>query len=208
MNRIPGLRATLAEDLAAYRERTGSRLPRWQLLLLPLNPALTALVLMRVACWLHQKRMGVLARALYAFNVYFTGLEVRPEAVIGPGVFIPHPNGVMLAPVRIGRNAILAPRSGMGARGGWEDDGMPVVGDNVTVYLNSTVLGPVHIGDDVVIAGYSMVTIDVPAASLVAGAPARVLRPLRPDEIVAQRRRSERTRPVPESLLKASEAAT
>ena len=191
------LRATLREDLSAYRDRTGSRIRWWHFLVLPLNPALTALVLMRTACWLHSRGVGVLARVVYAFNVYLTGCEIRPEAEIGPGLFMPHPNGIMMAPVRIGRNCILAPLSGLGARGGWAEDGMPVVGDNVTIYLHSTVLGPVTVGDDVVIAGYSMVTESVPAGMLVAGVPAKLMRPLRPDEILRQRRPSERARPLP-----------
>ena len=196
-----GLRATLAEDLAAYSERTGARRRWWHFLALPLNPALTALVLMRVACWLHQRGLRAPARAVYALNVYTTGLEVRPEAIIGPGVFIPHPNGVMLAPVKVGRNAIFGPRSGMGARGGWADDGMPELGDNVTIYVNSVVLGPIRVGDDAVIAGYSMVTRDVPAGSLAAGAPAKTIRSLTRDEILAQRRPSERERPVAQPVL-------
>ena len=192
------LRATLQEDLRAYRDRTGSRIRWWHFLVLPLNPALMALVLMRTACWLQSRRIGVLARCVYAFNVYLTGCEIRPEAEIGPGLFMPHPNGIMMAPVRIGRNCILAPFSGLGARGGWADDGMPVVGDNVTIYLHSTVLGPIKVGDDTVIAGYSMVTDDVAAGMLVAGVPAKAVRPLRPDEILRQRRPSERARPLPD----------
>jgi serine O-acetyltransferase len=193
------LRATLREDLSAYRDRTGSRIRWWHLLALPLSPALTALVLMRAACWLRSRRVGVLARVVYAFNVYLTGCEIHPEAEIGPGLFMPHPNGIMMAPVRIGRNCILAPFSGLGARGGWAEDGMPVVGDNVTIYLHSTVLGPVTVGDDVVIAGYSMVTESIPAGMLAAGVPAKLLRPLRADEILRQRRPSERARPLPTS---------
>jgi serine O-acetyltransferase len=199
------LRQTLREDLRAYRDRTGSRIRWWHFLVLPLNPALTALVLMRLACALHSRGLGPLGRAVYAFNVYFTGCEIRPEAEIGPGLFMPHPNGIMMAPVRIGRNCILAPFSGLGARGGWADDGMPTVGDNVTIYLHSTVLGPVHVGDDAVIAGYSMVTDDVPAGMLAAGIPAKVVRPLRPDEIVRQRRPSERSRPLPEPARREQE---
>lgn len=191
------LRATLAEDFRAYVDRTGSPIRPWHFLMLPLNPALTALVLMRLACALHSRGFRIFGRVVYAFNVYFTGCEIRPEAQIGPGLFMPHPNGIMLAPVRIGRNCILAPFSGLGARGGWADDGMPTVGDNVTIYLHSTVLGPVTIGDDVVIAGYSMVTDDIPAGMLAAGVPAKPLRPLRRDEILRQRRPGERSRPVP-----------
>ncbi|HET7699866.1 MAG TPA: hypothetical protein VFM06_03240 [Candidatus Limnocylindria bacterium] len=199
--------ATLREDFRAYTDRTGKRLRPWHFLVLPLNPSLTALVLMRLACWLHARGVGVLGRVVYALNVYLTGCEIRPEAEIGPGLFMPHPNAVMLAPVRIGRNCILAPLSGLGARGGWDDDGMPTVGDNVTIYLHSTVLGPVTIGDDVVIAGYSMVTSDVPAGMLVAGVPAKIVRPLRADEILRQRRPSERGRPLPETSLTRGDAS-
>ena len=50
------------------------------------------------------------------------------------------------------------------------------IGKGVTVGMNSTVMGRVHIGDFSLVGAGSVVTKDVPANSIVAGNPARVLR--------------------------------
>ena len=49
--------------------------------------------------------------------------------------------------------------------------GAPVIGDNVYVGLNSTVVGGIHIGNDVMIAANTFVNFDVPDGALVIGSP-------------------------------------
>lgn len=51
-----------------------------------------------------------------------------------------------------------------------------VIGRNVWIGANATILPGVTIGDDAVVAAASVVTEDVPARGLVVGSPARVLR--------------------------------
>lgn len=51
-----------------------------------------------------------------------------------------------------------------------------VVGRNVWIGSNATILPGVTIGDDAVVAAASVVTKDVPAKSIVVGSPARVVR--------------------------------
>ncbi len=90
------------------------------------------------------------------------GIDIGDETMIGPNVSLltaGHPTGVAerragitVAPIRIGANAWI----GAGA----------------------TVLGGVTIGAGAVVAAGAVVTHDVPAATLVAGAPAAVLRAL------------------------------
>lgn len=51
-----------------------------------------------------------------------------------------------------------------------------VIGRNVWIGANATILAGVTIGDDAVVAAASVVTKDVPARSIVVGSPARVVR--------------------------------
>ena len=51
-----------------------------------------------------------------------------------------------------------------------------VIGRNVWIGSNATILPGVHIGDDAVVAAASVVTKDVPAGAVVVGSPARVVR--------------------------------
>lgn len=52
-----------------------------------------------------------------------------------------------------------------------------IIGNNVWIGMNSTILKGVTIGDGAVIAAHSVVTRDVPARSLVGGNPAKVIKP-------------------------------
>ena len=191
------LRETLREDFRAWTDRTGTPIPGWYWLILPLNAALFALVILRLSQWFASRRMRVLARLCYVTNMYLNGCDIRPEAEIGPGLFMGHPNGECIGIVKVGRNAIIAPRISIGSRGGWEEDGLPVIGDNVTIYLNSSILGPITVGDDAVIGGHSLVLENIPPGSLAAGVPARIIRQLTPEEILKQRRPNAREMPLP-----------
>ena len=53
-----------------------------------------------------------------------------------------------------------------------------VIGRNVWIGSNATILPGVTIGDDAVVAAASVVTKDVPEKSVVVGSPARVVRSL------------------------------
>lgn len=57
-----------------------------------------------------------------------------------------------------------------------------VIGDNVWIGSNATVLAGVTIGDNAVVAAASVVTRDVPANAVVVGSPARVVRSVAPPE--------------------------
>lgn len=59
------------------------------------------------------------------------------------------------------------------------------IGRNVWIGFDCCVLPGVSIGDDSVIGARSVVTADVPARTVVAGNPARVIRSLEPDELAS-----------------------
>lgn len=52
----------------------------------------------------------------------------------------------------------------------------PVIGDNVTVGINSTIIGSVHIGDGAIVGAGSVVVKDVPSYAVVCGNPASVIK--------------------------------
>lgn len=62
-----------------------------------------------------------------------------------------------------------------------------VVGKNVWIASNATVVPGVHIGDGAIVAAGAVVTRDVPPNTIVAGVPARVLREIQPGEKPRQR---------------------
>ena len=88
--------------------------------------------------------------------------------------------------VRIGDNVWIAPNVGIYAAGhpldvkdridGWEYAYPVTIGNNVWIGGSVTIIGGVTIGDNAVVAAGSVVIRDVPANTLVAGNPARVIR--------------------------------
>jgi acetyltransferase-like isoleucine patch superfamily enzyme len=57
------------------------------------------------------------------------------------------------------------------------------IGKGVWIGSNAVILGPCTIGDHAVIAACALVVHDVPAYSVVAGVPARVIRTISPNEL-------------------------
>jgi acetyltransferase-like isoleucine patch superfamily enzyme len=135
-------------------------------------------------------------------------LEIGANTLLEPGVWITAPNaarvrigegtflnlGVMVASVElveIGSHCMLA--NGCFVTDGnhrFDDPERPVtwqgfttkgptrIGDNVWCGANVVITSGVTIGERCVIGANSVVTTDVPAGSIAAGAPARVLRPV------------------------------
>ena len=55
-------------------------------------------------------------------------------------------------------------------------NGYPSLGDNVTVYGNTTICGKIRIGNNVIIGANSFVNKDIPDNVTVGGCPARILK--------------------------------
>ena len=59
---------------------------------------------------------------------------------------------------------------------GWANGGVPTIGNNVWIAAGAKVLGPITIGDDVIIGANAGVVKDVPSHSIVAGVPAKIIK--------------------------------
>jgi serine O-acetyltransferase len=174
MLRRVGLRATLRADLAASRQYGGS-------VILSLYPGFTAVLLYRLSRSLWRWPWKPIAWAIFLLEQLLTGAEIPPTAEFGPGLFTPHPYGIVVVPkARCGSNVVLfggvvlgaaSPAAGIAAR-----HGEPVLGDWVTLFAKASVIGPVRVGDRATIGAHALVLTDVADRTVVGGVPARVLR--------------------------------
>lgn len=92
--------------------------------------------------------------------------------------YFPHPVGIVIHPdIKIGKNCTIYQNVTVGA-GKKNASGctIPTIGNNVTIYANSVVIGGIKIGNNTIIGANSLVIHNVPANSIVAGSPAKVIK--------------------------------
>ena len=97
------------------------------------------------------------------------GVEIGGE--IDGGLYISHRCAVVF-PEKAGKNLRVGPCAVIGKNRG----GRPRIGNNVYIASNSTVIGGISIGDNVIIGAGSVVTKDIPSDGIYAGNPAKFIR--------------------------------
>jgi serine O-acetyltransferase len=137
---------------------------------------LDAMTLYRLARKLYQRGVPVLPTVLRKAIYYLNSSYIPYEAEIGEGTQLGYGGiGVVIhKATKMGRHCLVSQQVTIGGRSGIE--GAPVIGDYVRIGAGAKILGNIHIGDFAVIGANAVVLKDVPAATVVAGVPARVLR--------------------------------
>lgn len=122
-----------------------------------------------------QRKMTLFLRLRYFWFARKYGLEIATTAQLGSGVYLGHPYNITVAEgVIIGNNVNLHKGCTIGGENRGKRQGVPVIGDMVYIGINSTVVGNIRIGNDVMIAPNSFVNFNVPDHSIVIGNPATV----------------------------------
>lgn len=119
-----------------------------------------------------------IAKIYYSWRLrslsYKTGFQISPNTC-GKGLTIWHWGTVLInGRVRIGENCTLRPMVLIGQRSAGEET--VNIGNSVTISSGVSIIGPLTIGDNVIIAPNAAVASDVPSNSLVGGVPAKVIK--------------------------------
>ena len=141
------------------------------------EPGFQALVVYRFGVWVDGLRLSALRyplRKLYFFLRAFTevayGISLYYTTEIGRRVQLGHAQcGIVIArKSRIGDDCIIRQNVTLGRlRSRAPDDDVPVLGSRVEVGAGAILIGPITIGDDVIIGANVVVREDVPAGSVV-----------------------------------------
>lgn len=137
-------------------------------------PGFHAIVLHRLAHWLHTHQVFFFPRLISHLARFLTGIDIHPGAVIGKGVFIDHGMGVVIGETaRVGDYTLIYQGVTLGGTGKETGKRHPTLGKNVIVGAGARVLGNISVGDHVRIGAGSIVLRDVPTANTVVGVPGR-----------------------------------
>ncbi len=130
----------------------------------------------RMAHWLWNRRLKLLARVVAQLNRFMTGIEIHPGAVIGPGLFIDHGMGVVIGETaEIGENVTLYHGVTLGGVSLEKGKRHPTLEDDVVVGAGAKVLGNIRVGRGSRIGANAVVVKTVPANSVVVGVPGQVM---------------------------------
>ena len=99
-------------------------------------------------------------------------IELAASSYIGKGLYLGHPYCITINPdAKIGDNCNIHKGVTIGQENRGLRKGVPVIGNCVWIGINSTIVGKIKIGDDVLIAPNTYVNCDIPAHSVVFGNP-------------------------------------
>lgn len=94
------------------------------------------------------------------------GIEIKTKTKIEPGFVMIHPYNITISPFAvIGKNVNIYKGATIGLSNR-KRSGAPRIGDSVQIGINSTVLGGIKVGNDVLIAPNTLVNQDIPDHSI------------------------------------------
>ncbi|MBM4128797.1 MAG: cysteine--tRNA ligase [Nitrospira sp.] len=138
-------------------------------------PGFHAIFFHRINHFLWKKRIPVLPRLISHIVRFLTGIEIHPAAEIGPGFFIDHGMGVVIGETtEIGQDCLLYQGVTLGGTGKEKGKRHPTLGNNVSVGAGAKILGPIRIGNNVIIGSNSVVLRSIPDNAVCVGVPGRV----------------------------------
>lgn len=104
-----------------------------------------------------------------------TGFSFEGNPTIGDGLIIGHWGKIVInGEVRFGNQLFITHGVTIGRDIRGIRAGVPIFGNRVCIRTNSTVVGKIHVGNDVLIAPNTFVNFDVPDHSIVIGNPATI----------------------------------
>ncbi len=115
-------------------------------------------------------------QAMYRLLCNLRGIEIPSRTAIGKGLYVGHPYNITInANAVLGNNINIHKGVTIGQENRGARKGTPVIGNQVWMGVNATIVGNITIGDDVLIAPNSYVNCDVPSHCVVLGNPCRII---------------------------------
>ncbi len=176
LEELPAVREILRTDVEAAYEGDPAAASFEEIIVA--YPFIETVAIQRMAHVLYRKELPLIPRMMTEWAHSRTGIDIHPGARIGPYFFIDHGTGVVIGEtsvigswVKLYQGVSLVARSfqkdeqGRIVKGGKRH---PDVGDHVTIYANTTILGAdTHVGANSTVGGNVFLLHSVPPDSLV-----------------------------------------
>ena len=139
-------------------------------------PGVHAIWLHRVAHWLWNHHLKLVARTVSEVSRFATGIEIHPGATIGRRLFIDHGMGVVMGETtEIGDDVLIYQGVTLGGTSLKKEKRHPTIEDHVMVSAGASVIGPVRIGRGSRIGAGAVVVSSAPPYSTIVGIPGKVI---------------------------------
>ncbi|MDO5149207.1 MAG: serine acetyltransferase [Oscillospiraceae bacterium] len=164
MEKIPQIRAYLETDVQAAFDGDPAAVSKDEVILS--YPGVYAISVYRIAHELFTLGVPMIPRIMTEHAHSITGIDIHPGATIGKYFFIDHGTGIVIGETTvIGEHVKMyqgVTLGGLSTSGGQKLKGVkrhPTIGDNVTLYSGSSILGgETVIEENVVVGGNTFVT--------------------------------------------------
>ncbi len=131
-------------------------------------PGLHAVWGYRIAHFLWQIKLKLLARIYSNWIRAVTGVEIHPAAKIGRRFFIDHGMGVVIGSTAIvGDDVMIYHDVTLGAKSGGSGKRHPTIGNTVVIGAGARIIGDITVGDGAKVSANMVVSRSVPASTSV-----------------------------------------
>jgi serine O-acetyltransferase len=142
------------------------------------NPGFRALTIFRLQDFLISRGNFRFGLVISNLNLILSGIEICAGARIESPSIIRHPNGIVIGGgAVIGKGVVLLQGVTIGQANVHEDfsNSGPIVGDNVTIGANSSILGEIFIANGTKIGAHSLVLNSTVENGTYIGSPAKLI---------------------------------
>lgn len=116
-------------------------------------------------------RIGYLKYLIQFLAPGHQSFTIGTYSIIGKGLLAIHPFSSVINALEIGNNLIIKNDVTIGNSNGY----LPKIGDNVTINVNSVIVGKIRIGNNVTIGTCTLIRDNVPDNCTVVGNPAKII---------------------------------